>query len=147
MIVAYSFNSFKYYLEPLNLALCRSLMTLQSLLTCQTLFLRPSGEHCISLRKLIATPITDVSGFHIQDSSNAAAGLAPELPTEVPNTASMAPPQPGLPLSLLPPLHAAAPHLPLMGSAPLTSTADLAAQVAALSPEQIQVMLEQGRIW
>ena len=55
--------------------------------------------------------------------------------------ATMAPaPQPGHPIGSLPP---PPPQPPLLGGAPqpLMSAADLAAQVAALSPEQIQAML------
>ena len=49
----------------------------------------------IAPRKLMATPITDVGGFHIQDGSDAAAaaaaaGLAPELPTEIPGVGNLA---------------------------------------------------------
>ncbi|CAL1714639.1 unnamed protein product [Somion occarium] len=45
--------------------------------------------------KLSATPITEVGGFQIQESSDAAAaaaaaGLAPELPTEIPGVGSLA---------------------------------------------------------
>ncbi|KAI9432775.1 hypothetical protein H4582DRAFT_1992930, partial [Lactarius indigo] len=44
---------------------------------------------------LMATPITDVGGFHFQDGSDAAAGagaagLAPELPTEIPGVGNLA---------------------------------------------------------
>lgn len=46
-------------------------------------------------RKLTATPVTEVGGFQIQESSDAAAmaaaaGLAPELPTEIPGVGSLA---------------------------------------------------------
>ncbi|KAI9429388.1 hypothetical protein H4582DRAFT_2029439 [Lactarius indigo] len=37
----------------------------------------------------MATPITDVGGFHFQDGSDAAAGLAPELPTEIPGVGNL----------------------------------------------------------
>lgn len=45
--------------------------------------------------KLSATPVTEVGGFQIQESSDAAAqaaaaGLAPELPTEIPGVGSLA---------------------------------------------------------
>ncbi|KIM83122.1 hypothetical protein PILCRDRAFT_69948 [Piloderma croceum F 1598] len=47
------------------------------------------------LRKLMATPITEVGGFQIQDGSDAAAaaaaaGLAPDLPTEIPGVGNLA---------------------------------------------------------
>ena len=46
-------------------------------------------------RRLMATPITEVGGFQIQESSDAAAvaaaaGLAPELPTEIPGVGNLA---------------------------------------------------------
>ena len=43
-------------------------------------------------RKPMATPITEVVGFQIQGSPDAAAaaGLAPELPTEIPGVGKMA---------------------------------------------------------
>src|SRR5271156_5705453 len=46
-------------------------------------------------RKLLPTPITEVGGFQIQESSDAAsmaaaAGLAPELPTEIPGVGNLA---------------------------------------------------------
>ncbi|KAI9432764.1 hypothetical protein H4582DRAFT_1992775 [Lactarius indigo] len=37
----------------------------------------------------MATPITDVGGFHFPDGSDAAAGLAPELPTEIPGIGNL----------------------------------------------------------
>jgi splicing factor 3B subunit 1 len=55
----------------------------------------PGYAPLIAPRKLMATPITDVGGFQIQDSSDAAAaaaaaGLAPELPTEIPGVGNLA---------------------------------------------------------
>ena len=55
----------------------------------------PGYAPLIAPRKLMATPITDAGGFHIQDSSDAAAaaaaaGLAPELPTEIPGVGNLA---------------------------------------------------------
>ena len=55
----------------------------------------PGYAPLIAPRKLMATPITDVGGFHIQDGSDAAAaaaaaGLAPELPTEIPGVGNLA---------------------------------------------------------
>ena len=46
-------------------------------------------------RKLLPTPVTEVGGFQIQESSDAAAlaaaaGLAPELPTEIPGVGNLA---------------------------------------------------------
>ena len=40
-------------------------------------------------RRLMATPITEVGGFQIQESLDAA-GLAPELPTEIPGVGNLA---------------------------------------------------------
>jgi splicing factor 3B subunit 1 len=45
------------------------------------------------LRKLMATPITEVGGFQIQDGSDAAAaaaGLTLDLPTEIPGVGNLA---------------------------------------------------------
>jgi splicing factor 3B subunit 1 len=52
----------------------------------------PGYAPLIASRKLMATPITDAGGFHIQDGSDAAAaaGLAPELPTEIPGVGNLA---------------------------------------------------------
>jgi splicing factor 3B subunit 1 len=56
----------------------------------------PGYAPLIAPRKLMATPITDVGGFHIQDGTDAAAaaaaaaGLAPELPTEIPGVGNLA---------------------------------------------------------
>jgi splicing factor 3B subunit 1 len=56
----------------------------------------PGYAPLIAPRKLMATPITEVGGFHIQDGSDAAAaaaaaaGLAPELPTEIPGVGNLA---------------------------------------------------------
>ncbi|KAI0058982.1 small nuclear ribonucleoprotein [Artomyces pyxidatus] len=55
----------------------------------------PGYAPLIAPRKLMATPITEVGGFQIQDSSDAAAaaaaaGLAPELPTEIPGVGNLA---------------------------------------------------------
>ena len=52
----------------------------------------PGYAPLIAPRKLMATPITDAGGFHIQDGSDAAAaaGLAPELPTEIPGVGNLA---------------------------------------------------------
>ncbi|CAK5267607.1 unnamed protein product [Mycena citricolor] len=49
----------------------------------------------IAPRRLMATPIGDQSGFHMQEGSDAAAaaaaaGLAPELPTEIPGVGNLA---------------------------------------------------------
>lgn len=49
----------------------------------------------IAPRKLMATPINDLGGFQIQEGSDAAqlaaaAGLAPELPTEIPGVGNLA---------------------------------------------------------
>src|SRR5271156_701480 len=46
-------------------------------------------------RKLLPTPVTEVGGFQIQESSDAAAmaaaaGLAPELPTDIPGFGNLA---------------------------------------------------------
>jgi splicing factor 3B subunit 1 len=39
----------------------------------------------------MASPITEVGGFQIQEGSDAAAaGLAPELPTEIPGVGNLA---------------------------------------------------------
>ena len=55
----------------------------------------PGYAPLMTPRKLMATPITEVGGFQIQDSSDAAAaaaaaGLAPELPTEIPGVGNLA---------------------------------------------------------
>jgi len=55
----------------------------------------PGYAPMVAPRKLMATPITDAGGFHIQESSDAAAiaaaaGLAPELPTEIPGVGNLA---------------------------------------------------------
>jgi splicing factor 3B subunit 1 len=55
----------------------------------------PGYAPLIAPRKLMATPLTDVGGFQIQDGSDAAAaaaaaGLAPELPTEIPGVGNLA---------------------------------------------------------
>ncbi|KAF7983388.1 hypothetical protein HWV62_22397 [Athelia sp. TMB] len=55
----------------------------------------PGYAPSVAPRKLQATPITEVGGFQIQESSDAAAvaaaaGLAPELPTEIPGVGSLA---------------------------------------------------------
>lgn len=55
----------------------------------------PGYAPMVAPRKLMATPITEVGGFQIQESSDAAAaaaaaGLAPELPTEIPGVGSLA---------------------------------------------------------
>jgi splicing factor 3B subunit 1 len=55
----------------------------------------PGYAHSVAPRKLMATPITEVGGFQIQESSDAAAaaaaaGLAPELPTEIPGVGNLA---------------------------------------------------------
>jgi len=55
----------------------------------------PGYAPLIAPRKLMATPITDAGGFHIQEGSDAAAaaaaaGLAPELPTEIPGVGNLA---------------------------------------------------------
>jgi len=49
----------------------------------------------VAPHKLMATPITDAGGFHIQELSDTAAiaaavGLAPELPTEIPGVGNLA---------------------------------------------------------
>jgi splicing factor 3B subunit 1 len=55
----------------------------------------PGYAPLIAPRKLMATPIGDFGGFQIQDGSDAAAaaaaaGLAPELPTEIPGVGNLA---------------------------------------------------------
>lgn len=55
----------------------------------------PGYAPSVAPRKLMATPVTEVGGFQIQESSDAAAmaaaaGLAPELPTEIPGVGSLA---------------------------------------------------------
>ncbi|KAK7466427.1 U2 snRNP component prp10 [Stygiomarasmius scandens] len=55
----------------------------------------PGYAPTVQPRKLMATPVTEVGGFHIQESSDAAAvaaaaGLAPELPTEIPGVGNLA---------------------------------------------------------
>lgn len=55
----------------------------------------PGYAPLITPRKLMATPIGDLGGFQIQESSDAAAaaaaaGLAPELPTEIPGVGNLA---------------------------------------------------------
>ena len=55
----------------------------------------PGFAPSVAPRKLMATPITEVGGFQIQESSDAAsiaaaAGLAPELPTEIPGVGNLA---------------------------------------------------------
>ncbi|KAG5651071.1 Splicing factor 3B subunit 1 [Sphagnurus paluster] len=55
----------------------------------------PGYAPLVAPRKLMATPITEVGGFQIQESSDAAAaaaaaGLAPELPTEIPGVGNLA---------------------------------------------------------
>ncbi|KAF9244093.1 armadillo-type protein [Melanogaster broomeanus] len=55
----------------------------------------PGYAPTVAPRKLMATPITESGGFHIQESSDAAAiaaaaGLAPELPTEIPGVGNLA---------------------------------------------------------
>jgi splicing factor 3B subunit 1 len=55
----------------------------------------PGYAPMIAPRKMMATPITEVGGFQIQESSDAAAaaaaaGLAPELPTEIPGVGNLA---------------------------------------------------------
>ncbi|KAK1221091.1 U2 snRNP component prp10 [Marasmius sp. AFHP31] len=54
----------------------------------------PGYAPSVQPRRLMATPVTEV-GFHIQESSDAAAvaaaaGLAPELPTEIPGVGNLA---------------------------------------------------------
>ena len=55
----------------------------------------PGYGPSIPPRHLMATPVTEVGGFQIQESSDAAAmaaaaGLAPELPTEIPGVGNLA---------------------------------------------------------
>jgi len=55
----------------------------------------PGYAPMVAPRKLMATPITEIGGFQIQESSDAAAaaaaaGLAPELPTEIPGVGNLA---------------------------------------------------------
>jgi splicing factor 3B subunit 1 len=55
----------------------------------------PRYAPMVAPRKLMATPIAEPGGFHIQESSDAAAvaaaaGLAPELPTEIPGVGNLA---------------------------------------------------------
>ena len=55
----------------------------------------PGYAPMIAPRKMMATPITEVGGFQIQESSDAAAaaaaaGLAPDLPTEIPGVGNLA---------------------------------------------------------
>ncbi|KAF8892074.1 armadillo-type protein [Infundibulicybe gibba] len=57
----------------------------------------PPGGYApmVAPRKLMATPIAELGGFQIQESSDAAAlaaaaGLAPELPTEIPGVGNLA---------------------------------------------------------
>jgi len=55
----------------------------------------PGYAPLIAPRKLMATPLPDAGGFHIQEGSDAAAaaaaaGLAPELPTEIPGVGNLA---------------------------------------------------------
>ena len=55
----------------------------------------PGYAPMMAPRKFMATPITEVGGFQIQESSDAAAaaaaaGLAPELPTEIPGVGNLA---------------------------------------------------------
>ncbi|KAF9005936.1 small nuclear ribonucleoprotein [Cyathus striatus] len=55
----------------------------------------PGYAPAMAPRKLTATPVTEVGGFQIQESSDAAAvaaaaGLAPELPTEIPGVGNLA---------------------------------------------------------
>ncbi|KAE9400027.1 ARM repeat-containing protein [Gymnopus androsaceus JB14] len=55
----------------------------------------PGYAPMVQPRKLQAPTVTEVGGFHIQESSDAAAvaaaaGLAPELPTEIPGVGSLA---------------------------------------------------------
>jgi splicing factor 3B subunit 1 len=55
----------------------------------------PGYAPMMAPRRLMATPITEVGGFQIQESSDAAAiaaaaGLAPELPTEIPGVGNLA---------------------------------------------------------
>jgi len=55
----------------------------------------PGYAPLIAPRKLMATPLPDAGGFHMQEGSDAAAaaaaaGLAPELPTEIPGVGNLA---------------------------------------------------------
>lgn len=55
----------------------------------------PGYAPMVAPRKLMPPPVTEVGGFHIQESSDAAAvaaaaGLAPELPTEIPGVGNLA---------------------------------------------------------
>lgn len=55
----------------------------------------PGYAPSVAPRKLQATPVTDLGGFQIQESSDAAAmaaaaGLAPELPTDIPGVGNLA---------------------------------------------------------
>jgi splicing factor 3B subunit 1 len=55
----------------------------------------PGYAPMVAPRKLMATPIVESGGFHIQESSDAAAvaaaaGLAPDLPTEIPGVGNLA---------------------------------------------------------
>lgn len=55
----------------------------------------PGYAPSVAPRKFLATPVTEVGGFQIQESSDAAAaaaaaGLAPELPTEIPGVGNLA---------------------------------------------------------
>lgn len=55
----------------------------------------PGYAPMVAPRRLMATPITEVGGFQIQEGSDAAAaaaaaGLAPELPTEIPGVGNLA---------------------------------------------------------
>ncbi|KAG1815410.1 armadillo-type protein [Suillus variegatus] len=55
----------------------------------------PGYAPMVAPRKLMGAPVTEVGGFHIQEGSDAAAvaaaaGLAPELPTEIPGVGSLA---------------------------------------------------------
>ena len=55
----------------------------------------PGYAPMVAPRRLMATPIAESGGFHIQEGSDAAAiaaaaGLAPELPTEIPGVGNLA---------------------------------------------------------
>ncbi|KAL4268890.1 SF3B1 family protein [Pleurotus pulmonarius] len=55
----------------------------------------PGYAPLVAPRKFLPTPVTEVGGFQIQESSDAAAiaaaaGLAPELPTEIPGVGNLA---------------------------------------------------------
>ena len=55
----------------------------------------PPGYAPLAPRKFMASAVTQIEGFHIQESSDAAAlaaaaGLAPELPTEIPGVGNLA---------------------------------------------------------